>query len=311
VNHQPVVQSRVVAIGGGHGLAATLRGIRTYAAQIDAVVSVADDGGSSGVLRSWYETTPPGDIRRAIDALADPNSPLSGALEWRFDRGALRGHPIGNLLMLALAENAADFATGVKQLAALAGCVGNVYPAAMCPLVLTAEVQGVDARVRTVRGQVAISTIPGVIREVGIEPADAPVCPGAIDAIMRADQCVFAPGSLFTSLLPALLVPEIRDAVNSTDAEVIYLCNLGQQIPETEGMAAPDHVEALLHHGVRVDAVVVQHDGEMTMSADRFASRGVEVIHADIARPNGMAHDPDKVARVLASRTGATQAGLV
>jgi uncharacterized cofD-like protein len=123
---------------------------------------------------------------------------------------------------------------------------------------------------------------------------------------MRADQCVFAPGSLFTSLLPALLVPEIRDAVNSTDAEVIYLCNLGQQIPETEGMAAPDHVEALLHHGVRVDAVVVQHDGEMTMSADRFASRGV-----DIARPNGMAHDPDKVARVLASRTGATQAGLV
>ena len=302
---------RVVAIGGGHGLAATLRGVRAYAGDIAAVVSVADDGGSSGVLRNWYETTPPGDIRRAIDALSDPSSPLAGAIEWRFDRGSLRGHPIGNLLMLALAENSDNFASGVERLAALAGCVGRVYPAAMVPLVLTGEVEGVDGRVRPVRGQVAVSTIPGTIRHVAIEPAEAEVCPGALDAILRADQCVLSPGSLYTSLLPALLVPEIRNAVNSTDAEVLYLCNLGQQLPETEGMTAADHVEALLHHGVRVDCVIVQQGGPMTIPVDRFTSRGIAVIEADLARPNGTAHDSNKVARVLASRATSVRARLV
>lgn len=280
---------RVAAVGGGHGLAASLRAVRRYASSITAVVAVADDGGSSGRLREVIDQPPPGDLRTCLAALAGDDSLLARSLGHRFEAGELEGHALGNLLIAGLADSGGDFVAAVDEVARLVGAVGRVLPATTEPVVLKAEAGG-DA----VEGQVAVSESTGISR-VSLTPPDPPVTPGVVEAIAAADQVVIGPGSLYTSVLAAVVVPGVRDALAATTGRMVYVCNLAASEAETAGYSAADHVDALRVHGLEVD-VVVCHDGGL--APDGIAG---EVVVAPIARPGGQAHDPALLAEVLAT----------
>lgn len=287
---------RVVALGGGHGLAVALRAIREYAADVTAVVSVADDGGSSGRLRRDLGVPPPGDIRRCLVALAGDGTVWADAFEHRFTGGELDGHALGNLVLVGLAETLGSFPAALEEAGRLLHAVGTVLPATNGPVELRAEV--LEPAPRTVSGQVAVANTPG-IRRVAIEP-EAPEAPEAVLAtIAAADQVVLAPGSLYTSVLPPLLVPAIRDAIAAGPARVVQVANLRAQVPETAGLDATDHLEALLGHGVRVDTFVYQEAGELAADPVRIAAHGVVAVAADVARAGGGAHDPVRLAITL------------
>ena len=289
---------KVVGIGGGHGLAATLRAARLYADDIAAVVTVADDGGSSGRLTRELGVPPPGDIRNCLVALSD-RTELGRLFQHRFASGALTGHTVGNLIIAALTEMTGDFAVAVREAGALLDATGNVHPATNALVELHAQVEGGE-----VRGQVAVARSKAPIQAVYLEPPDPPVNPAAVEAILGADQIVLGPGSLFTSLIATLLVPGIRKALQETTAKRVFVCNVRQQKGETEGLGAADHVQALLAHSgaFAVDAVVVQSP-ELPADAvavDRKALDflSVEVVEADVATSDG-AHDPARLAEVL------------
>ena len=290
---------KVVGIGGGHGLAATLRAAREYADDIAAVVTVADDGGSSGRLTRELGIPPPGDIRNCLVALSDDGE-LAHLFQHRFDGGPLTGHTLGNLMIAALTDVTGDFATAVARAGALIGVVGRVFPATTTLVELGARVDGGE-----IEGQVAVAQTKAPIHRVYLMPDDAPACGGAVDAIREADQVVLGPGSLYTSLIATLLVPGIRDALLSTDARRIFVCNSRQQKGETEGMNASEHIDALLAHvGDAVDTVIVQVPQTATdgVEVDRraFEFDDIELIEADTSSSAGV-HDPIALAKVLSS----------
>jgi uncharacterized cofD-like protein len=291
---------RVVGLGGGHGLAATLQAALTYADEVSAVVTVADDGGSSGRLTRELGIPPPGDIRNCLVALSDDPA-LSALYQHRFETGALTGHTAGNLLIAALTEMSGDFAAAVAAAGKLLRCKGNVYPA-------TTEIVELGAHVRggRLQGQVAVQQTSAPIQAVFLTPADPPAHREAVAAIMDADHVVLGPGSLFTSLIATLLVPGIQAAVKGTNARRIYVLNSREQKGETEGLDATAHVEGILSYAgaFSLDTVIVQEpvipgDG---IPVDRRAleQTGVAVVGADIAHPDG-GHDPDRLGPVLAS----------
>ena len=219
-----------MAIGGGHGTAVTLRAARRYAGTVTGIVSVADDGGSSGRLRELLNVVALGDIRKCLVALADEDSALAVAFERRFDEGELAGHALGNLILTGLIDATGDLVLGVREAAQLLGAHGDVLPATTEPVVLKAEsAQG------TVAGQVAVMGTDD-IRTVSLVPGDAQPPPLAVERIAEADQIVIGPGSLFTSVLAAVAVGGIAEAVASSAAQVVYVCNLRPQVPETAGL---------------------------------------------------------------------------
>ncbi|MBV8304580.1 MAG: YvcK family protein [Acidimicrobiia bacterium] len=277
----------VVALGGGHGLSATLRAARRYAGKITAVVSVADDGGSSGRLRTAFGIPAPGDVRRCLVALAD-DSLWTGVFEHRFGAGELEGHAFGNLLIAALADYTGDFEVALHETGKLLGLRGQVFPATREPVVLKAEVGGVS-----VEGQVAVANA-GRISGVSVIPPDARTPDGALEAIAAADQIVVGPGSLFTSVLAVVAVPAIRDAIAAAHAPTVYVCNLGRQIPETDGYDVADHVAALAAHGLDVD-VVLCHPGALPMG-----DLAVACVEEPVAAPDLSEHDPALLAEALA-----------
>ena len=277
----------VVAIGGGHGLAATLRAARLYAGQITAVVSIADDGGSSGRLREVLQVPAPGDIRRCLAALADDDSMLGAALEHRFEAGELAGHPLGNLLIAGLAEAGGDFVEAVAEVGRLVGAVGTVLPAAVEPVVLKAE-----SSVGTVEGQVEVQDSSG-IRLVTLVPPNPRSSPAAVEAIAAADQIVLGPGSLYTSVIAAVLVPDIQDAVMASSAQRVYVANLECREPETEGYTTADCIDALRDHGVRAD-VVLCHPAQ-----DACEGVAPPCVERPLATADGRAHDPALLADAL------------
>jgi uncharacterized cofD-like protein len=277
----------VVALGGGHGLSATLRAARRYAGEITAIVSVADDGGSSGRLRTAFGIPPPGDLRRCLVALAD-NSLWTGVFEHRFQAGELEGHAFGNLLIAALADFTGDFEVALYETGRLLGLDGRVFPATREPVVLKAEVEGTS-----VEGQVAVSNA-GRISGVSLIPPDAQTPAGALEAIAEADQIVIGPGSLFTSVLAVVAVPAIRDALAAAAAPKVYVCNLRPQVPETDGYDVADHVAALAAHGLDVD-VVLCHPGAMPTG-----DLTVAVVEQPIAGPELAEHDPALLSEALA-----------
>ena len=290
---------RIVCIGGGHGLSAALGAARQLTDDVTAVVTVADDGGSSGVLRDWLGIPAPGDLRMAIAALA--GEPARAALlQYRFSEGDLAGHPLGNLLIAALADLRGDFVAAVDEVAEIAGVRGRVLPATSEPVRLRARMGGLD-----IRGQVAIATGPGPVERLSLEPADAPAAEEAVEAVEGSTLTVLGPGSLFTSVLAALIVPGIADAVRRA-GRVALVLNVAQQLGETAGLDAAAHIAALLDHvpGLRLDAVLA-HNGPLPgvprpvfVDEAALASIRAPVVPADLIAA-GARHDPDKLAAAL------------
>jgi uncharacterized cofD-like protein len=284
---------RVVALGGGHGLATTLAAVRHYAGQVTAVVSVADDGGSSGRLRKIAGIPAPGDLRRCLVAMASAGSLWARAFEYRFPSGDLEGHALGNLIIAGLANVTGDFGQALDVAGDLVEATGRVLPATSVPVVLKADVAG-----REVIGQVNVSSSPGPIGSVSIVPPDAPVSDEVIAALVEADQIVIGPGSLFTSVLAVCAVPTIRLALESaTRARRVYVCNLRPQHPETAGFGSEDHVRAVLEHGITPDTVVTSTGSNPAPPTAEIL--GVPLVTADLARADGTGHDPDRLAAVL------------
>lgn len=289
---------RVVALGGGHGLAASLAAVRRYASDVTAIVSVADDGGSSGRLRAAFGIPPPGDLRRCLVALADGASPWTAAFEYRFDGGGLEGHAFGNLVIAGLAEATGDFEVALSEAGRVLGASGRVLPATREPVVLKAQVLGPDGtRGMSVEGQVAVGQASR-IAGISLVPADPEPPEAALEALAAADQVVVGPGSLFTSVLAVVAVPAVREALAATTARKVYVCNLRPQVPETDGYDVAAHVAALRAHGLEVD-VVLCHPGGL--------SRGdldVTCVERPVARDDQLAHDPVRLAAALSDLVG-------
>jgi len=290
---------RIVCIGGGHGLSAALRAVRQITNDVTAVVTVADDGGSSGILREWLGIPAPGDLRMAIASLARDDA-RAALLQYRFSEGDLAGHPLGNLLIAALADLRGDFVDAVDEVSEIAGVHGRVLPATAASVVLRAVIGG-----RPIEGQVAIAQGPGRVERLSLEPADPPATPAAVEAIESSTLTVLGPGSLFTSVLAALLVPGIGEAARKA-SRVALVLNVAQQMGETAGMDAAEHVRALLDHvpGLRIDAVLA-HDGDtagvtrpVVVDEDALAALRAPLVRADLIT-NGPRHDPDKLAAAL------------
>lgn len=293
--------SRAVAIGGGHGLHRTLQALARIADDVTAVVTVADDGGSSGRLRRDLGVLPPGDMRMALAALC-PDPDLVELLQYRFPRGELEGHSLGNLILVALSDLAGgDALAGTAALARLLGVRGRVLPCTPVPLTLHAE-----AAHGRVRGQRHVTRTPRVER-VWVEPAELTATPQALDDIADADLVVLGPGSLYTSLIPNLLVPDIAKAVNAAGAPVVFVANLREQPGETEGMDLGDHLAALDEHipGLRID-VVLAHEGpdpsgpgrRLRADVDAANGQGTVLRGADLLDGED-GHDPDLLGAAL------------
>lgn len=290
--------SRAVAVGGGHGLARSLRALTHVVDHVTAVVTTADDGGSSGRLRRELGVIPPGDMRMALAALS-PRRDLARLVQYRFASGDLEGHSLGNLIIVATTDlNSGDVVSALDYVASVLDARGRVLPCTREPVRLCARVGDGE-----VVGQVAIARSRHV-REVWLDPADPPATEAAVDAIQRADIVVLGPGSLFTSVIPNLLVPGIGEAVAAATCPVVHVANLREQPGETEGLSLVDHVRALQHHAprVRLDAVIV-HDGPVPgeagapLRADRedLAPFVDDVVHADVHDPRG-GHHPARLA---------------
>ena len=301
--------SRAVAIGGGTGLPLVLRCLLECGFDVTAVVTVADDGGSSGHLRRELGILPPGDIRNCLAALAQPGSELARVFQYRFPHGeGLAGHALGNLIIAALADLEGDFASAVDAAGRMLGARGRVLPSTLSDVVLS----GRDSYGRLITGQANVAMTDGPIARVCLEPAAPEAYPPAVSAIAEADVIIIGPGSLFTSIVPNLLVAGIADAIRASDARVIYVCNVANLRGETAGMDAADHVEALVAHGLAgaIDVALVDvsavpgarmHVGADAAVLSRIEALGVHVHTAALARADDPGrHDEAALAAALA-----------
>lgn len=295
----------VVALGGGHGQAAALEAIQTYASRISALVTVADDGGSSGRL-TQFGIPPPGDTRRCLLALTPEPSLWSELFAHRFEGGDIDDHNLGNLILAALTDLFGDFQSAVTTAEMMLGTLGEVIPVAAGPVTLSATIDG-----RRITGQVSVAQTHGRITDLAIDPVDTVATRKALEAVAGANQIVLGPGSLYTSVISALLVQMLAPAVMTAKAQRVFVLNLVTQTGETSGMTGEDHLEALQRHvGIEGPGVVVAHDGPLTVPAEHepvtvdaeTASRfGWRVVHADVVDDTAEwpAHDPLKLGRVL------------
>ncbi|GAB3293473.1 uridine diphosphate-N-acetylglucosamine-binding protein YvcK [Parasphingorhabdus pacifica] len=278
-----------MALGGGHGLQATLSAVRRITTDVTAVVTVADDGGSSGRLRRELGMLPPGDLRKALAALAsagEDGKVWSEMFEHRFGgNGALAGHAVGNLVLAGLLDVLGDPVAVLDQACRLLDVHGRVLPMSSVPLDMEADVVGLDedpTSVRTIRGQVAIASTPGRVKEVRLCAADGEgwepaASPEAVDAVLNADLVLLGPGSWFTSVLPHLLLPELQRALVNTRARRVVVLNLIPQPGETAGFSPEQHLDVLSQHApqLRVDAVLADADSVPTPDRLRAAAAGL------------------------------------
>jgi uncharacterized cofD-like protein len=299
----------VVALGGGHGLAASLSALRRVTRDVTAIVTVADDGGSSGRLRREFGMLPPGDLRMALAALCgddDWGTTWSKVVQHRFGGdGELAGHSAGNLLIAALWDLLGDPVAGLDWVGRLLRVRGRVLPMAAVPLDIVAVVEGRDPgrphEVSVVRGQVACAKTPGKVRSISLEPADPPAVPEAVSAVRAADWVVFGPGSWFTSVLPHLFVPQLAQALHAAAARRVVALNLVAQPGETEGFSPHRHLEVLAEHapGLAVDVVLADAraargcEDELVKAAGLLRAR---LVLADVAAEDGARHDPLRLA---------------
>jgi uncharacterized cofD-like protein len=308
---------KVVVIGGGTGMPVLLRGLKQQPIDLSAIVTVADDGGSSGRLRSEMEMPAPGDIRNVIAALSDVEPMLMELFQHRFTKGnGLSGHSMGNLLLAAMTSVTGDFYNGIKEISRVLNVKGNIYPIANQNMFLHAEYE--DGEI--VVGESNIPKANKRIKRVFLKPNPVLPLPEAVSAIQEANLVVIAPGSLYTSTLPNLIVPQIGEALRNTKAKVVYVCNVMTQAGETNHYTASDHVQAIMDHigtgclqSVIVHNKTIARDVQMVYAEenaepvrydlDKLREMGLEIIEEDIVKElnHSLRHDTDKVANVLCS----------
>lgn len=298
---------KVVAFGGGHGLAASLSALRHLTNAVTAIVTVADDGGSSGRLRAEYDVLPPGDLRMALAALCDDSEwghLWRDALQHRFSgQGPLAGHAMGNLLIVALWELLGDTSEALEVVGRLLGVRGRVLPMSTVPLTIGARVvaptepaqigattgatTGAAPVVAEVLGQSRVAVAPGHVTSVWLDPPDPPAAPEAVEAIREADWVVLGPGSWFTSVMPHLLVPQLRQALETTRARRLLTLNLQLNRGETEGYSAEEHLRSLRHHAPHLDLDVVLADpsvvDDVEVLGEAAAELGADLVVARVA----------------------------
>jgi uncharacterized cofD-like protein len=307
---------RVVVIGGGTGLANLLRGLKSFTNNITAIVTVGDDGGSSGRLREELGVLPPGDIRNCIAALADEEQLVTSLFSYRFAKGkGLEGHSFGNLFLTALCSlTGGDMLEAVKVASRVLNSCGQVLPSTLSNLILVAELS--DGRI--VRGESSITAAGGSVSRVYTEPAQVPATPEVLAAIATAEILILGPGSLYTSIIPNLLVSGISEAIAHSSASKIYICNVMTQPGETTSYSVGDHIEAIIQHARLatrhanrlMQAVIVNSETPpidasvayvpVRLDFERVRSMGVRVVHRPLLSPtHPLEHDPEKLAQLI------------
>jgi uncharacterized cofD-like protein len=307
---------RAVAIGGGTGLPRGLSCLLDLGYETTAVVTMADDGGSSGALRRDFGVLPPGDARNCLVAMADPDNPFAPVFQYRFAGGeGLAGHALGNLIIAALADIEGGFPAALETAGSLLGARGRVLPSTLENIVLLAEIgEGLF-----IEGQAAAANSEMPLCRVHLDPADPPAYPPVLDVIREADVVLVGPGSLYTSIMPNFLVAGIAEALRACIGRRVYLCNVANQRGETYGMDAADHVRALVEHGLAgaLD-VVLLHDTDVyppdyppsvskaeivvggEPQRDAIVGMGLDVVGADLVEPTDPRHhDRDKLLSAL------------
>ncbi|WP_419955698.1 gluconeogenesis factor YvcK family protein [Neobacillus niacini] len=308
-------QPRIVIIGGGTGLPVLLRGLKQYPVDITAIVTVADDGGSSGRLRDDLQIPPPGDIRNVLAALSDVEPLVEEMFQHRFKTSnELSGHSLGNLILAAMTSITGNFVHAIQEMSKVLNVRGKVLPAANQSVVLHAEME--DGTI--VSGESKIPYSGKKIKKVFLTPEVITPLPESIQAIRQADLIIIGPGSLYTSILPNLLVPRLGEEICRSQAKKVYICNLMTQAGETHGYTASDHIKAIYEHMTCafMDTILVNNKeipediqlryneelaDPVNYDLERINELGVEVVYADIAvQENGaLRHDPKKVAKIL------------
>jgi uncharacterized cofD-like protein len=302
---------KIVAIGGGTGLSTLLRGLKEYTSNITAIVTVADDGGSSGRLRRELGILPPGDVRNCIAALADAEPLMTKLFQYRFSEGSgLAGHSFGNLFIVAMSGVVGSFEEAVRQTSRVLAVRGQIVPSTLANVTLCARL----SNAATVEGESTISEAGAGshIKEVFLSPPDAPACPEAVRAILEADLIVLGPGSLYTSVIPNLLVKGIRRAILASPAFKVYVCNVATQPGETEGFGVAEHVAVVEEYVGQpfLDAVIVNSNTEGPLPASAAGvepvrlkgslERSLRVLLADVVNEaNRYHHDPGKLADAI------------
>lgn len=310
----------LVTIGGGTGLSTLLKGLKPYLRpeaepkiELTAIVTVTDDGKSSGRLRREFNVLPPGDIRNCLAALADEELLMTKLFRHRFSGdGSVGGHALGNLILLALNEMSDDFPAAIKCAGQLLGIGARVLPSTLDHVDLVARLNG-----KSVKGQVAIKSQNLPIRELSLEPPDAQALPAAVEAIHQADLITLGPGSLFTSVIANLLVRGIADALTRSPAKKLYVCNAMTEFDETDGFAAEDHIQELLEYapGLKLDYALFNSTPISAEMRERYAAEKAHPIEAPMDLPGtggtrfislplasesqAVRHDPEKLSRAI------------
>ena len=302
---------KVVAIGGGTGLSTLLRGIKDYTSNLTAIVTVADDGGSTGRLRQEFGVVAPGDLRQCISALAEAEPLMSKLFQYRFTEGTgLEGHSFGNLFIVAMSEVTGNFEAAIHEASRVLNVRGTILPSTLEDVTLSARTHEDEE----VHGEHNITERGGQIKELFINPPDALAHPEAVRAILDADMVLIGPGSLYTSVMPNLLVPGIQKALGQTLATKVFICNVATQHGETDGFGVADHIAAIerhTHEGIL--NVVVANNNIVTELPEAWHSsavkveeeaqtipHGVRLVEADVvAEENRYRHDPQKLAAII------------
>jgi uncharacterized cofD-like protein len=298
---------RIVAIGGGTGLSSLLRGLKAYTSNLSAIVTVADDGGSSGRLRDEYRILPPGDFRQCLIALADAEPLMKQLFDHRFKEGSLDGHSFGNLFIMAMADVTGNFEKALRESGKVLAVKGTIIPSTLQDVTLVASING-----HTVEGESKIPKQNAPISQVFLKPDGAALNPEALQAIMNAELVVIGPGSLYTSILPNLLVEGMVEAIKASPALKVYICNLASQEGETEGYDVDDYLRVLHEHvGSNIfEFVLVNSNNSHTPTGgqsqvifrpeDSTRHPEVRFIGADVVNVKIPSHhDPDKLARSI------------
>jgi uncharacterized cofD-like protein len=307
-------EPRIVVVGGGTGLAVLLKGLKRYTSQLTAVVTVSDDGGSSGRLRAEMGVLPPGDIRNCLVALAETETLMDKVFQHRFMAGgSLQGHNLGNLLLVAMSEIAGDFVSAIREVSKILAVRGVVLPATLEPVILAATMENGA----TVIGETRIRNHEGKIQRISLIPAQCHPLPETLQAIKKADAIVLGPGSLYTSIIPNLLVKGVAEAIEASSAPTIYISNIMTEKGETDNFTTADHLRVIFKHLDQqlIDYVIVnsgiideerlqryQEEGAepVKLVPEEVEAMGISIIQKDLVSQDDVAwHDPDRLARTV------------